>query len=275
MPPAPLDIQWLRDRLPVHGLGGTLLYEPTIASTNTVAMELVHQHYPAGTVVVTDTQPEGRGRQGRTWITLPQQQILLSVILPLPFLPHWLVMAAALSARDALIDTIVPIERATIKWPNDLLVDEKKVAGILIETKTQASGQLITVVGLGMNVNGTLAHWPEIAATAQTLADASSLADGSELLREPIILRFLAALGLRYTQLVAGHTSEATTLALWRQWRATLAYIGATMTVHQGSVRLQGIAEDVAPDGSLLLRLDDGTLQAITWGDVLVGSHSR
>ena len=266
--PPTLDLRRLRGALPVNGLGGTIIYEPVIPSTNSLALALVAQDIAFGTVVLTDAQPAGRGRQGRQWVTLPGTQILLSIVLPLPFAPHWLVLATAVAATDALLAVGVPAERVGIKWPNDILIDGRKIAGILIET-TQQHGQLVAVIGLGMNVNGSLVPWPDIAARATTLADAL----GQPYVREDIIIAVLGALGSQYAQLIAD-ASAATTGRLWSRWRQRLTMLGHPTTVHQGAQLLTGIAEDVAPDGSLILRCDDGSHATITWGDVeLTGEH--
>jgi BirA family biotin operon repressor/biotin-[acetyl-CoA-carboxylase] ligase len=257
-----LDLARLAAALPVHGLGFPRIYAPEIPSTNTRALELVAQGAAPGTIVLTDAQPAGRGRAGRAWVTLPGQQILLSVITYPAFAPHWLVLAAACAATDALAAVGVPAERTGIKWPNDILVDGRKVAGILIETTTAAPAHLAAVIGLGMNVNGSLAPWPAIAERATTLADAL----GHEFPREEIILAYLAALGATLTGLAAD--GGAALPALFARWRARLATLGRPTTVHQGDHLVAGLAEDVADDGALILRLPDGTRTTITWGDV-------
>jgi BirA family biotin operon repressor/biotin-[acetyl-CoA-carboxylase] ligase len=257
-----LDLAELAAGLPVAGLGFPRVYAPEIASTNTRALELVAQGAAAGTVVLTDAQPAGRGRQGRAWVTLPGQQILLSLITYPTCAPHWLVLAAACAAVGALEAVGVPAERLGIKWPNDVLLDGRKIAGILIETTTPAPGRLAAVIGMGMNVNGSLDAWPEIATRATTVAAAI----GHPLRREPIIIAFLRDLGTTLAALQA--EGAAVTADLRRRWRARLVMLGQPIVVHQGATAVHGVAEDVADDGALLLRLPDGTQQMITWGDV-------
>ncbi|HKD75629.1 MAG TPA: biotin--[acetyl-CoA-carboxylase] ligase, partial [Ktedonobacterales bacterium] len=200
--------------------------------------------------------------QGRGWITLPGQQILLSVVVDSPFAPHWLVMAASVSALDALASVGVTDDRMGIKWPNDILIEDRKVAGILIET-TGNSSKLTGVVGIGMNVNGSLALWPEIAARATTLEDAAH----HPFEREAIIIAYMQSLGAIHTQLVADAGGMAKE-HLWARWRKRLVTLGRATTVHQGDHLLTGITEDVASDGALVLRSDDGSRTLITWGDV-------
>jgi BirA family biotin operon repressor/biotin-[acetyl-CoA-carboxylase] ligase len=142
------------------------------------------------------------------------------------------------------------------------LIDEHKVAGILIET-TGNAGKLIGAGGMGMNVNGSLAPWPEIAARATTLEDALHRSFS----REAIIIAFVQSLGTIHMQLVAD-VGDMAKENLWARWRKRLVTLGRATTVHQGTHLITGIAEDVAPDGALVLRLDDGSRTLITWGDV-------
>lgn len=259
-----LDLTYLRAHLPRHGLGTPIIYEPVIPSTNSLAMAQIPAGITHGTLVLTDAQPAGRGRQGRAWVTLPGQQILLSLVVQPICAPHWLVLATALSAVAALEATGVPAERVGIKWPNDILVDERKVAGILIETTTTPVGTLMAVIGMGMNVNGSLAPWPEIAARATTLADALE----RPCAREAIIVAILDTLGQDYLALT---TQANAAEALLERWRARLVTLGQRASVHQGHELVSGFAEDVTSDGALILRRDDGTRQLITWGDVESG----
>jgi BirA family biotin operon repressor/biotin-[acetyl-CoA-carboxylase] ligase len=257
-----LDLAELAAGLPVAGLGFPRVYAPEIASTNTRALDLVAQGAAAGTLVLTDAQPAGRGRQGRAWVTLPGQQILLSLITYPTFAPHWLVLAAACAAVAALESVGVPAARLGIKWPNDILLDGRKIAGILIETTAPEPGKLAAVIGMGMNVNGSLEAWPEIASRATTVAAAL----GHPLRREPIIIAFLRDVGATLATL--GAEGEDATADLRQRWRARLVTLGQPTAVHQGATTLHGIAEDVADDGALILRLPDGAHATITWGDV-------
>lgn len=265
VPADQLDLANLRAHLPRHGLGAPIQYAPVIPSTNSQAMTQIAQGIAHGTLVLTDAQPAGRGRQGRSWVTLPGQQILMSLVMHPTCAPHWLVLATALAAVAALESNGVPPERVGIKWPNDIMVDERKVAGILIETSTTPQGSLVAVIGIGMNVNGSLAPWPEIAQRATTLADAM----GHPHSREAIIVDLLDALGREYQALT---TSATPTEALLERWRARLLTLGRRATVHQTHEQVSGFAEDVTGDGALILRHDDGTRHLITWGDVEMGS---
>ncbi len=258
----PLDLPRLRAALPIAHLGDPLYYASSIPSTNARALELSGAGARVGTVLRTDEQPAGRGRQCLAWVTLQNAQILLSLIVDLPAEPHWLVLATSVALSESLEHCGVPSQRLSLKWPNDLLLDGRKIAGILIETTTAPSGQRLAVIGMGVNVRGTLTPWPAIASRASTIADRLA----RDLDREAIILEFLRSL----SQLLATIAAEDAQglRALWAIWRSRLGMLGQPVTIQQSDHHLQGIAEDVSEEGALLLRLPDGSLRPIYWGDV-------
>src|SRR5262249_7148114 len=138
-------------------------------STNDDAAALVRAGAPHGTVVVADEQTQGRGRQGRSWGSPPGANLHLSAVLRPPLPPHEappLTLAAAVAVCDALRGLGAD---ARIKWPNDVVIDDRKVAGILTESSTRGGGLDAVVIGIGVNVNWTELA-PELAATATSVA---------------------------------------------------------------------------------------------------------
>jgi BirA family biotin operon repressor/biotin-[acetyl-CoA-carboxylase] ligase len=137
-------------------LGKDLIYMPTCHSTNDIALDLVSKYdKKEGTLVVTDKQLKGRGQRGNEWQSQGGQNLTFSVVLKPNFVradeQFYLNMMVSLAIYDA-IDEVIP-EAAKIKWPNDILVEQKKVCGVLIENTL--TGQRIgsSVVGIGLNVN--------------------------------------------------------------------------------------------------------------------------
>lgn len=252
---APLDVAALRSLLGESQLGSPLVYLPAIPSTNTHASELARAGAAEGTLVMTDDQTAGRGRVGRVWKAMPRQQLAMSLVLRPTFPPHFLVMASALAVTDAI--AALTGGRPAIKWPNDVLLGGRKVCGILIETS-----EGVAVLGMGVNVGGALDDDPELAARATTLAAATGQAVSRETLAAEIIRR----LDARYASLQSGGAEARD--ALRAEWRGRLATLGGRATIHQRETTLSGVAEDVDADGALLLRLDDGRLLTIHWGDV-------
>jgi BirA family biotin operon repressor/biotin-[acetyl-CoA-carboxylase] ligase len=277
---SPLDIEALQSNLQTQffGIGDRLLYLPTVESTNTLAMQLAYERPKEGLVVLTDSQTAGKGRRGRRWVDVPGRNVLLSILLRPLFPPHMLVMITSLAVVDAIAD--ICHVAAVIKWPNDILVGDHKVAGILIETNHDSSGRMVAVAGIGVNVNGGVEEFAEhsamqvpLTATATTLESAC----GHSVSRELFIARLLQyieksyfALQQEFTKLpaVGTATTESSSRLIRERWRGQLATLGRSISVQQGNTVLSGIAEDVNDSGELLLRRHSGELVSITWGDV-------
>lgn len=273
------DVGTLRSLLPTHifGVGDRLCYTPEVKSTNTLAMRLAHERPEEGLVVLTDSQRAGKGRQGRRWVDMPGCNILSSLVLRPLFPPYLLVMIASLAVVEAIAQTC-EIE-AAIKWPNDVLIDEHKVCGILIETGHDSQGRLVAVVGIGINVNGRLQGRVEqkgvevdLASIATTLESAC----GHPVQREKMLASLLAALENDYLALQqeANKPSGATPFngpvarLLRERWQNHLSTLGRTIQVHQGSQVVEGVAEAVNDIGELQLRRRSGELVSITWGEI-------
>jgi BirA family transcriptional regulator, biotin operon repressor / biotin---[acetyl-CoA-carboxylase] ligase len=254
---AALNIGLIARALTESPLKYDLRYFPTLDSTNTYAMRLPPGEAHEGLVIITDYQTAGRGRVGRIWEGFARQQLTFSVILRPPFAANWLMMASALAVHEAI--TGVTELAPAIKWPNDVLIGGKKVCGILIE----ASGE-VAVIGIGVNVNGSLAQLPELAARATTLEDEAGQPLSRELLAAAILLTLAEHYDVMRSQGDAGR--EAVRLA----WRERLITLGAEAHVDQGQTQVTGWAEDVAEDGALIVRRDDGSRVRITWGDVSI-----
>jgi BirA family transcriptional regulator, biotin operon repressor / biotin---[acetyl-CoA-carboxylase] ligase len=253
--PPPLDLDALTAALDGLRLGTPLRYFPALTSTNTYAADLAREGAAEGTLVTTDDQTAGRGRVGRVWKSRPNQNLALSLVLRPDFPPYYLVMASALAVADA-IEEVAGL-RTEIKWPNDVLLDGRKVSGILIETSPGYA-----ILGIGLNVNGSYADDAELAARATTLADAA----GQPLLREALAAALLRLLDGHYAALK--EQGESARRRVRAEWRARLVTLGRHVSIQQGETAFSGVAEDVDADGALLLRLDNGELRTITWGDV-------
>jgi BirA family transcriptional regulator, biotin operon repressor / biotin---[acetyl-CoA-carboxylase] ligase len=290
-----LDVEDIQRQLgtQIVGIGDKLLYFPIVTSTNAIAMQMAHERSDEGVVILTDSQTAGKGRQGRRWIDMPGCNVLSSTLLRPLFPPHLLVMIASLAVVDAIAVTCGIA--ATIKWPNDVLIRDHKVAGILIETSHDSSGQLVAVLGIGVNVNGRMQMVPAGASlvTAQTedkhgleasqhseqaprMAAATNLETecGHAVSRETFIAHLLQRIEADYLALqreVATSFSMAhspVSRSLRGRWREKLSTLGRSILVRQGDTVLSGIAEDVDDNGELLLRRHSAELVSITWGDV-------
>ncbi len=277
---SPLDLEALQRNLQTQffGIGDRLLYLPTVESTNTLAMQLAYERPEEGLVVLTDSQTAGKGRRGRRWVDVPGCNVLMSILFRPLFPPHILVMITSLAVVDSIADSCQVA--ATIKWPNDVLIEDHKVAGILIETSHDSSGRMVAVAGIGVNVNGSIKELAEHASMQVPLtAIATTLesACGHVVSREVFIARLLQYIEKSYFALqqeiaelsvVETVTTEPFSRLIRERWRSQLATLGRTIVVQQGNSVISGIAEDVDESGELLLRCHSGELVRIAWGDV-------
>jgi BirA family biotin operon repressor/biotin-[acetyl-CoA-carboxylase] ligase len=208
-----------------------------------------------GTVVLADEQTAGRGRLKRTWLA-PQGNIALSLILRprLSYLPSLIMLASLAVLRSVESTTGL---KAQIKWPNDVLIEGKKVCGILIENDVQGQRVNYSIVGIGVNVNLRVADFPEIHSIATSLSHEL----GDDMPRLDVLRCLLIELDRLYL-------ASSTGGSLYTEWRDNLVTLGQRIRVTQEQTIYEGIAESVTSDGSLLLRDSDGNLIRIVAGDV-------
>jgi BirA family biotin operon repressor/biotin-[acetyl-CoA-carboxylase] ligase len=277
---SPLNLETLQRILQTQyfGVGDRLLYFSTVESTNTLAMQLAYERPEEGLVILTDSQTAGKGRRGRRWVDVPGCNVLMSILFRPLFAPHILVMITSLALVDAIAD--VCQVAATIKWPNDVLIDNRKVAGILIETSHDSHGHLVAVAGIGVNVNSgieELARHSSKKVPLTAIATTLESACGHKVSREIFIARLLQYIEKSYFELqleIAGLSDVGTinkepiTRLIRERWRSQLAMLGCTIVVQQGNSVISGIAEDVDESGELLLRRHSGELVRITWGEI-------
>ncbi len=275
-----LNVEVLEDQLDTQffGVGDRLFYLPVIESTNTFAMQLAHQRPEEGVVVLTDSQTAGKGRQGRHWVDVSGRNVLSSILLRPLFPHHLLVMVASLAVVNTIAETCNV--SAAIKWPNDVLIADRKVAGILIETSHDLKGKMIAILGIGVNVNGNIQDLSEQFTNQTSLATTVTTLEtvcGHPISREIFIAHLLKHIETDYFALqreaseissVSLPVSRPVSRLIREQWRGQLSTLGRTISVQQRDIVISGIAEDVDDNGELLLRCHSGELVSITWGDV-------
>ena len=236
-------------------IGQRVLYYPSVDSTMEVARQQARQGAVEGTVIVAGEQTGGRGRLKRAWLT-PAGNIALSIILypDILFLPSLIMLASLAVAHSIELATSL---KPQIKWPNDVLINDKKVCGILIENDMQGNTVNYSITGIGINTNLRLADFPEIQPTATSLSDEL----GREVSRLNVIRHLLGEIERYYLALSAGEP-------IYEEWRDRLVTVGKKVRVMAGETTCEGTAESVNRDGSLLLRGSNGNLIRIVAGDV-------
>jgi len=245
----------ITSELETRFVGQRVIYYPSLTSTMGVARREARQGAAEGTVIITDEQTAGRGRLGRVWLS-PRGSIALSIIL-YPSLSHLpsLIMLASLAVVHT-IEAVTGLKSQT-KWPNDVLVNGRKVCGILIESDVQGDAVNYAIIGIGINANLKLADFPEIPPIATSLSDEL----GRDVSRLSIIRCLLVETERVYLALSAGGS-------IYEEWRDSLVTLGRRVRVKTGEAIYEATAESVARDGSLLLRGPDGNLTRIVSGDV-------
>lgn len=250
-----LSSESIADNLRTRLVGRRVLYFPSVTSTMDVAREEVRRGAPEGTAIVADEQTAGKGRIERVWRS-PRGSIAVSVVLrpPMAYLTS-LVMLAALAVVHS-IENVTGL-KAQIKWPNDVLIDGRKVCGILIESDVRMGKVNYATIGIGVNVNVRLNDYPELMKTAASLSGEL----GKEVSRLEIVRALLSEIDRLYLALLDG-------APIYEQWQKRLVTLGRRVRVTSGETVLEGVAESVAPDGRLLVRLPDGSLTEVIAGDV-------
>lgn len=224
------------------------------ASTNDDALALARAGASHGTVVLADTQTHGRGQKGRVWHSPPHTNVYLSVILR-PALPPAAAPPLTLVAGVAVCDTVnLFAPPASIKWPNDILIRGRKVAGILTESSTRGNHLEAVVVGVGVNVNLT-ALPPDL----HTVATSIAIERGAPIDRDAFVERLLGSLEHWFDR----HAAAGPT-AITQAWRQRAILLGQRVRVAEGA----GRARDIDDDGALCVELDDGRLVRVRSGEV-------
>lgn len=242
--------------------GGRTVYFDATDSTNIQARRLAEAHAPHGTLVVSDRQDGGKGRRGRSWASPSGVGIWMSLILRPEIAPSsasMLTLAAALAVREGIREEtgLSPL----IKWPNDLVLNGKKICGILTEMSTELMEIQYVITGIGINVNQK-EFPPEIRDTATSL----SLEAGRCFRRSSLIAAILKAFEKDY----AAFLKTGDLSLLLEEYNACLVNRGKEVCILDPSGEYRAVAEGIDESGSLLVTLPDGTRREIISGEVSV-----
>jgi len=226
-----------------------ILHFAQIDSTNRYLLD--NNHHPRGTVALADYQSRGRGRHGRSWIAPEAQGLLFSTLLkedlhrnPL----HPYTFLAAVSVFEGLSPFVDPQE-LQLKWPNDVLLQERKVCGILVQSKIRSPREATIVIGIGVNVNQPAHAFREDLQAGISLA----VATGGSFDRYVILREIL----IRLDQQLAQFYREGSEAVLLR-WKSCCPSLGKAIAVDDGQTVQRGIFKDLRPDGGLLLEGPEG-----------------
>ena len=247
----PFDIARVRKALPHHRID----FHETLPSTQPVAVKLAEAGAPSGTAVVAGQQTAGIGRQGHSWHSEPDSGLYVSLILYPPIEPATrpiLTLALGLAAAEAIAR--VAGLQCDLRWPNDVMIDDRKTAGILVQLAGDAA-----VAGIGINVNHE-SFPPDIAATATSIR----LATGHRYDRADLLIALLES-AEAYNKMLcdAGKTAVIDAFV-----RASSYAKGKRVQVDMGDRVIEGITAGLDDYGFLRVRKSDGVLETILAGGV-------
>ncbi len=236
-----------------------LMIVPQAESTQDLARDMALSGEPEGVAVMALKQTRGRGREARVWVSPPGKNVALSLLLR-PALDPADAPLLGLMTSIAVAETVegCGVGPVRLKWPNDVLVEGKKIAGILSEG-TILHGQIaFVIIGLGLNVNAEESDFPDELRDSVT---SLSLSSGKTWDLEAVARAFMEHMDALYRRVRAEGCQFIVPL-----WESRWAHRGQVL-LHDGVVC---VAEGIHPDGSLLLRIPDGTLLNICSGEAQV-----
>jgi BirA family biotin operon repressor/biotin-[acetyl-CoA-carboxylase] ligase len=244
-------------------LGQVVHYWDTVDSTNAALSRLVKEGAVEGTVVLADTQTQGRGRLSKPWFSPPGVNLHMSVLLTPPIQlkeARFLTLIGSLAIADAIEAQGV---KAQVKWPNDVLVADKKIAGVLAEVQAHDGSVKHLILGMGVNLNIDRASMNRLFADAATEATSLHEALGRTVDRSEFTALLLERLEKYYFDFLAG--GKRTILQEW----GSRSFLGRRVSVREEGMHVEGIAMDLDDDGCLVVTLDDGSSVHVQEGEVV------
>jgi len=251
----PQEILW---ELKTKVMGRRIFCFETVDSTMDIAYDLGMKNFPEGTLVCSETQKKGRGRMGRDWFSPKYKGLYFSLLLRPNILPQQapqLTLLSAVAVREAIV-RIVELE-CLIKWPNDILIEGKKVGGILTEMQAETDEIKFVIVGIGVNVNTEKSLLPY---------KATSLKEekGKRISRVDLLKEILQQMEKYYLLF-----KEKGFLPIAEEWKKHSNMLGHPVKIISHHRTIEGEAIDLDIDGALLVRKDSGFIERVFSGDVI------
>ena len=251
----------IKNNLKTSFLGKEIRHFEEVDSTQEIAKRMAREGAGEGTLIISERQKLGRGRMGRKWIS-PTGGVWLSLILRPKLAPSQAQrMTLAVAVATAKTFNRLYNINAKIKWPNDILVNGRKICGILIETEGEMDRLNFMIVGVGANINVNIEAESEIVNIATSVRSLL----GREVFRPEFVRVFLEEFEYLYNQCNSGFFSEI--LIEWRNLSDTL---GKLVTVETPNEKFEGVASDLDNDGFLIVKLSNGTERKIFSGDIKI-----
>ncbi|NLW47581.1 MAG: biotin--[acetyl-CoA-carboxylase] ligase [Firmicutes bacterium] len=249
--------------------GREIHFQPETDSTNRWAKRLAVEGAVEGGLCLAESQTQGRGRLGRSWFSTPGKGLCFSLVLRPKINPSELAgmtILTAVSMAQAIYN--VTKIQVQVKWPNDLVFDGRKLAGILAEVNGEADMINYLIIGLGLNVNQRAEEFPD---ELKPLVASLQMIKGSDLSRRMILQEFLRIFEINYDRLPNGSLLEIVAYA-----KKNSATLGKTVRINQGYHRtLSGEAVDLDDDGSLWLKEPSGSMIRVYAGEIIQNTEEE
>lgn len=259
--PEKMSADSIRMALKETTFGEHIYYYDSVESTQKVANELAGNGATEGTIIVADQQTGGRGRLARKWFSPQNTGVWMSLIIK-PNIPIYqapqLTLLTAVAAAKAIEEhiSVAPY----IKWPNDILLNNKKITGILTEMQAEADSIHSIVIGIGINVNQKLVDFPE---ELQTIASSLHIETGHLFAREEIISSFLR----HFESIYKIYQKEGFTIVK-ELWESYAISVGKKITATTINEKIVGIALGITDQGVLLIKDEQGQVHSIYSADI-------
>ena len=263
----PLTAQKIRRALSTRTFGRSLQVLDEVPSTNTAAAAWAQENAPHGAVVVAECQTAGRGRLGRHWHSPSGNNLYCSIILRAmpareqqPLWWSWIPLLAALALHRAV--QVAAGLKPSVKWPNDILVGNRKLGGILCESSGVGTAHAVVVVGVGLNVNIREDEFPD---ELRPIATSLMIEARQPFDRAGLLATLLLELETRCESFLAGRHGD-----ILKEYMLRCSTIGRRVRIELAhGEQMDGTAESIQPDGSLRIVRDDRTIADVRTGDVV------
>jgi len=263
----PLNAHTIQRALSTKAFGRALRVLGEVASTNTHTAALAEENVPHGTVVVAESQTAGRGRLGRHWHSPSGKNLYCSVLLRTmpareqqPLWLSWISLIAALAVSRAV--QVTTSLKPSVKWPNDILIGNRKLGGILCESSGVGTAHATVVVGIGLNVNVRRDEFPE---ELREIATSLAIEAGHPCDRTALLAALLGEMETRCESFLAGNHED-----ILKEYMLRCSTVGQRVRIELAhGEQMDGTAESIQTDGSLRVIRDDRTTADIRAGDVV------
>ncbi len=255
----PEEIQY---RLGTKIVGSEIRYYPVLESTNAEAFRAASEGGKDGLVIVTDHQTGGKGRLNRTWFSFRRQSLSLSIVLRPKIVPYLATMLTYL-AGIALYETIYAVTavKPAIKWPNDILMSGKKVAGVLCELSTETDVVNFAVIGMGINLNVKKNKFPEeIREVSTSLYEETK----KRVKRVPFVKELLRQMDYWYSVFLRDGGDKR----ILSEWKERANIIGNEVKIRSFNEEIEGEVVDVDSYGALIVQQEGGEKKRVIAGDL-------